>query len=165
MTTWIAIYGALVATGGFVWQIVSWRMARATRLSGSVTYIPHLPAITVGIVNHSSHDVRVTTINLLWNCNGQGGGRMLAAQTDTLLRSDRDPVMLRAMSDLPSVIRPHDSGSVQIGGERLRVALPDGMTDLRALVGTADGKRIEIPARLPRGPDDVVRRRRRLSFR
>jgi len=48
--------------------------------------------------------------------------------------------MLRAMTELPDTIKPYDSDHATAGGERLREAMPLEATNLRAVVGTADGR-------------------------
>jgi hypothetical protein len=152
-TGWIAMYGAVVATGGVAWQVASWQLSRRTRIAVVVDYVPEIPTVSMRIYNRSAHDVRIHTINLLWECEGRRAIRMLLNRTAPVLPGDipeDDPqsVTLRAMSDLPEVIRPHDSGHVIAGGKRLHAVMPLDSCNLRALIGTADGKAFEGRARI-----------------
>ncbi|MDW5597312.1 hypothetical protein VSS74_23395 [Conexibacter stalactiti] len=159
----------MVATAGLAWQIASWRLAHRSRISGAVTHIPHLPLITINVVNHSAHEIRITTINLLWDLAEGHGGRMLIPRSESPLPDEAGPSpkpspMLRALSEVPSVIKPHDAGDVHVGGDRLKTAMPEGAVNIRALVITADGTLVQIAARPLRDLEDVLEPRRRFRL-
>ena len=82
------------------------------------------------IFNRSTHDVRVRSINLLWEHDGQHGGRMLFERSAPLpsdeaqAEAELSGPMLRAMTELPDTIKPYDSDHATAGGARLNEAMP-----------------------------------------
>jgi hypothetical protein len=142
VTVVLATYAALVATLSASWQIVSWYLDRRTDLRVAVEHILVLPSVSVQLVNHSAHPVRIATITLAWQRGDVGGARMLVSHSDASAEVLSDSLTLRAVSELPDWIAPRDSAHVAIGGKRLIDTLPNDATDLRAIVGTADGRTI-----------------------
>jgi hypothetical protein len=112
MTTALAIYAAVVATAGLIWQIYSWRHRRRTEVEVSVSlgevHVPGLwqsaECVMVKAINRSEHPVRWT-------------GAALASQTrrgEWLM-----PTAFAEGTVLPAVIQPRDSHDVLWEANRL----------------------------------------------
>jgi len=129
-TTAIAVYGAVVATGGLIWQIASRAPARRTvvevRLSaGLVTYGP-IEVVIITMTNRSDHPVRITSAGVLLQ-DGSG----------------RQAVMTRPIADgtLPQVIAPHDAHQVYFEMAEVRAMGIDLRRPVVAWARSADDKR------------------------
>jgi hypothetical protein len=96
----LAIYGALVGTAAFGWQIYSWRRDRSTnvevRLSQGVLTPSMKEAVFIEAINHSNHPIRINTAGLvLQDRSGDWAVSQEFAQGGL---------------GLPGVVAPNDSG-------------------------------------------------------
>jgi hypothetical protein len=99
----VAGYAAIVSTASLAWQVYSWRLARKSRVEVNVSAAllgmtdgSSVDAISVGVVNHSDHPVRVTGVGLYLQ---DGSGRQM------------HQVQVPPGAELPGTVDPHDSGS------------------------------------------------------
>ena len=100
-TTAIAIYAAILSTGGLGWQVYTWIRAHGTRVRVEVTnaFLP--------FTDHVSYVAMITVTNL-----GEHAIRVTSAGFDFQDSSGRTVVLANAPpgSSLPGVVQPHDSG-------------------------------------------------------
>lgn len=134
LTVIIAAYAALVSSAGVGWQIYSWRQTHKTRVRVTVAnaVIPLLHGdvqrvVSVGVVNDSGHQVRVTGFGLLAN---DGSGQQLFFIS---------PV---PGSSLPGVVQPHDSGTGLNDWRGLFGAPIDFSRPVEAFAMLASGERV-----------------------
>ena len=140
----VAGYAALVSTASLTWQVVSWRLARKSRVEVTVNaaMLPYddgrvLDGVTVNVVNNSDHAVRVTSAGLVL--------------TDG---SNRDLVQMSTPSGatLPGLIAPHDSAMTYFLVEDLERET-DGIDIYAPLAGwvqLATGERVKSKPRVTR---------------
>lgn len=153
MTAALAIYAAVVATAGLGWNVASWWLDRRTRLDATVEYIPEIDSITVHIVNRSAHPIRITSVTLLWSSADGSAGRVLTADRV----ANGDPTMLRTTNGKhPGWIAARDTEHIPLGGASLVAVLPRAHSNLRAVIGTADGVVLEVFAQRRLANGDLV---------
>jgi len=116
-TTVIALYAAIVATGGFCWQVYSYLRSEQARQAESATKIdvdvrmgmaatePPLEIITVKVINHSRHAVKLTGVSF-WHQDKPGYELVSFA--------------FAFSRGLPQTIEPHDAGEVMFNSSQLR---------------------------------------------
>jgi hypothetical protein len=97
---YVAGYAAIVATAALGWQIISWILARRTRLdvqlgSQLLAHGSHFEAVRITAVNHSDHAVCVTSAAL--RSQDGSGGTIVAPQPPL------------PNSSIPGLVEPHDS--------------------------------------------------------
>lgn len=102
MTVALAIYAAVVATGGFLWQLYQWFHARRPHIFvGTSMSFMHvgpdlIDVVAIAVVNRSAYQVRVTSLGIDLQ---DGSGRTL------------QPYRTEPGSTLPGVVAPQDSGT------------------------------------------------------
>jgi len=134
----VAIYGAALASLGFIWQVFTWAAARKNRVTVEVAYGflafgPNLvDCVNVTAVNRHDHAIRVASLGLVLQDNS--GNRL------TLLHP--------APGDgLPGDVPAHDSRAAH---PRLADLTPYGIDvyrPLRAWIRLGTGEEILSPAR------------------
>jgi hypothetical protein len=116
-TTAVALYAAIVATGGLGWQVYSYRLSERARVHESATKVdvdirmgvagtePPLEIITVKVVNRSRHAIKLTGVSFR---HQDKPGYELVSFTFAFSRG------------LPQTIEPQDAGEVMFDSARLR---------------------------------------------
>ena len=127
-TAIVAIYAALVATAGLLWQIYAWwhrRRSHVTVEARAGMLVPQgLEIITISVRNRSEHTVRVTSIDLELQ---DGSGRHM-------------PVIHQLPgATLPGEIQPHDAGQAFVSLEEAKGIGVDLTEPLTVVVGLATG--------------------------
>ncbi len=144
-TTAVAIYAAVVATGGLTWNVASWWLDRRTKLAVRADYSPEIPALTVVITNQSTFEVAISAIHVDWiGEDGERHGRVLGED----FTPDDDQGLLRTITGTPKKIAARDFKHVFAGGAAVANALPPDPHAFRVMVGLAHGPSVTAPVRV-----------------
>jgi len=116
-TTLVALYAAIVATGGLCWQVYTYRRSERTRVDESATKVdvdvrmgiaatdPPVEVITVRVINRSRHTVKLTGVSFR---HQDKPGYELVSFAFAFSRG------------LPQLIASQDAGEVILDSARLR---------------------------------------------
>ncbi|MGO9960776.1 MAG: hypothetical protein ACLP50_33160 [Solirubrobacteraceae bacterium] len=111
MTTALAIYAAMVATGGIAWQIYTWRHGRRPHIVVTVEMAypmtltgPTPPMIAITAISHTNHPVRATNAGI---------------RADSVPGQTAWGVRPHPLSSIPGVIPPHDSAQSFVDAQSL----------------------------------------------
>lgn len=117
ITSAVALYAAIVATGGLSWQVYSYRRSERIRADESATKVdvsvhmgiagtePPLEVITVKVVNRSRHAIKLTGVTF-WHQDKPGFEFVSFA--------------FAFSHGLPQMIESHDAGEVMFDSAKLR---------------------------------------------
>lgn len=133
VTTAIAIYAALVATGAAAWPVFQWHHARKSHVTVSVSYgmlaYPDAPledAVIIRAISRTDRQVRVESAGL----NAQDGSQRVAQS-----------LHMQPGATIPGTIAPHDSGWTYILASELKREF-DFHRPVVAWVALATGERV-----------------------
>jgi hypothetical protein len=135
----IAVYAAIVATGGLAWQVWTWWIRKRLRCEVRVGLWNVLvaqgsqPGVGVEVVNQSERPVRVTHVAF----RKQGG-----SPDEWLV-----PTTMWRPFQLPFNMDAHDSGSVMYDRERCEQGGMDWTLPVVVAVWLSTGERFESEAR------------------
>lgn len=134
-TTALAIYASAVATGGFLWQIYTWRHSNTVRLKATtglyVSSGDNKEHVMVALTNPNDHPVRWT---------------LIALETPESAADNASWVFTPPFysGEFPTIIPPHDQRSVFIERHKVRETVSLSKP-LRFRLGIATGEEAATP--------------------